>query len=432
MAKKASVKTVYDAAVERIAYRFREFDNVIVSFSGGKDSGVLLNLCYDYAKSNNLLHKLAMVHMDYEARYQMTTDYVEETFKRLSDIRRFWLCLPIHAQCACRMDAGYWIPWEKSKRDIWCREMPNYDYVINEDNKEFEILNTDYEIPLDFNRWFVEKYGRTVSLVGIRTQESYARRKCLTSMNGNIIKYQGLNYVVDNVQHKDLYTAYPIYDWQTTDIWVANARFGWPYNKLYDLFYRAGLKLDQMRVASPFNDAGIHTLKLYKVIDPNNWGRMIGRVNGVNFAGLYGGTTAMGWKSITKPAHLTWKEYCYFLLGTMDEKTRAHYEKILNTSIAFWKEKGGAVSEETVKELKQCGAGENVGTVSKISTKEVIRFEEYPDELPGVTKFREVPSYKRMCVCIIKNDYYCKYMGFGLTKEAEQRKKATLEKYRSL
>lgn len=36
MAKKVSVKTVYDAALERIAYCFREFDNVLVSFSGAR------------------------------------------------------------------------------------------------------------------------------------------------------------------------------------------------------------------------------------------------------------------------------------------------------------------------------------------------------------------------------------------------------------
>lgn len=48
---------------------------------------------------------------------------------------------------------------------------------------------------------------------------------------------------------------------------------------------------------SPFNDCAQESLKLYKVIDPSNWARMIGRVNGVNFTGLYGGTTAMGWKT---------------------------------------------------------------------------------------------------------------------------------------
>lgn len=157
---------------------------------------------------------------------------------------------------------------------------------------------------------------------------------------------------------------------------------------------------------------------------------MVGRVNGVNFAGLYGGTTAMGWKSITKPSHLTWKEYCYFLLNTLDSKTKKHYEDILNTSIKFWKEKGGALSEDTITELN--GKGEVVGVVSKVSPKQVVKFEEYPDDIPEVTNFREIPSYKRMCVCIIKNDYYCKYMGFAPTKEAVQKRKVTLEKYRNL
>ena len=46
MGKKYINKNVYDAAMERIEYCFKQFDNIIVAFSGGKDSGVMLNLVY--------------------------------------------------------------------------------------------------------------------------------------------------------------------------------------------------------------------------------------------------------------------------------------------------------------------------------------------------------------------------------------------------
>lgn len=430
--KKYIDKNVYEKAIERIEYLFNEFDNVLVSFSGGKDSGVCLNLCYDYAKEHNLLPKLGIVHLDYEAQYQMTTDYVDETFKKFNDIKRFWLCIPIHAQCCCNMSSPYWIPWEQSKKEIWTREMPNYDYVINEKNMEFKINPDDYEIPKDFFNWFTNKYGKTTSVIGIRATESYNRHILISSMNGNIKKYKRNNYIVDNVYNKDLFSAYPIYDWETSDIWIYNSKFGKQYNKLYDLFYQSGLGIEQMRVASPFNDCAGATLKLYKVIDPKNWGKMIGRVNGVNFMGLYGDTTAMGWKRITKPNHFTWKEYCYFLLNTLDEKTKQHYLDKLNTSIKFWKEKGGALTEETIKELEYGQYDfKNKGKSSKISDKNVISFEEYPDDLE-VTNFKEVPTYKRMCVCIIKNDYYCKYMGFAQTKQETEKRKRAIEKYNNI
>lgn len=424
MAKNYLDINVYEAAKKRIEYIFNEFDNVLVAFSGGKDSSVCLNMCYDYAKDTRQLNKLAMYHLDYEAQYQMTTDFVEETFKQFSDIKRYWLCLPVKAQCCCNMDGGTWTPWEQSKKDIWVREMPNYDYVINQSNCEFKYDDIDYQVQENFCNWFIKKNGKTAVVIGIRTDESLNRFRAIASDKN--FKYKNQKWINNN-------KAYPIYDWNVDDVWIYNAKFNKPYNKLYDLYYQAGLSVEQMRVASPFNDCAGATLKLYKVIDPKNWGRMVGRVNGVNFLGLYGDTTAMGWKKITKPNHFTWKEYCYFLLNTLDEKTKKHYLEKLNTSIKFWKEKGGCLSDETIEDLQS----ENVEFIDKGYTsnysqnKKVIAFNDYLDDTQS-SNFRELPTYKRMCICIIKNDYYCKYMGFSQTKNELQKRKEAIEKYANL
>lgn len=425
MAKKYLNINVYDASQKRIEYIFKEFDNVLVAFSGGKDSSVCLNMCYEYARKTNNLDKFAMYHLDYEAQYQMTTDFVEETFKKFNGIKKFWLCLPISAQCCCNMKGGTWIPWEKESEKIWVRKMPDNEYVINENKVPFKFRkgDIDYNVQDEFGKWFEQKYGKTAIVIGIRADESLNRFRAIAKENKN--KYKNTNFINGN-------KAYIIYDWTVEDIWIANAKFRWKYNKIYDLYYQAGLSIEQMRVASPFNDCSGSTLKLYKVIDPKNWGKMVGRVNGVNFLGLYGDTTAMGWKKITKPNNFTWKEYCYFLFNTLDEKTKNHYLEKLNTSIKFWKEKGGALENKTIKEMKDKNIKfKNRGKISKISSKDVISFEEYPDDL-DVTNFKEVPTYKRMCVCIIKNDYFCKYMGFAQTKNEIEKRRRAIEKYKNL
>ena len=70
-------KNVYELAQERLKVIFNEFDNIYVSFSGGKDSGVLLNMCIDYIRRNNLKIRFGVFHMDYEIQYKMTIDYVD-------------------------------------------------------------------------------------------------------------------------------------------------------------------------------------------------------------------------------------------------------------------------------------------------------------------------------------------------------------------
>ena len=432
MGKNYLNKDVYTATQERIAYLFNEFDNVLVSFSGGKDSSVCLEMCHDYAKEHNMLNKLSMYHLDYEAQYQMNTDFVDETFKRFNDIKRYWLCLPIKAQCCCNMTSGTWIPWEEEKKDIWVRNIPKYEYIINQHNVSFKFKkgDIDYNVQTNFCKWFSEHNGKTAVVIGIRANESL-HRYIAVSKDDKKIQYKNKKWC--SVVNKTTINVYPIYDWETSDIWIYNAKFNKEYNKIYDLYYQAGLRLEQMRVASPFNDCASNTLKLYKVIDPNNWGKMVNRVNGVNFTGIYGGTTAMGWKSIKLPKNHTWKSYLNFLLNTLDEKTRNHYIKIFNTSFDYWLKKGGNIDKKLYNEMleKNDVKIKDVYQAIKYKDKNTITFEEYPDDI-DISKFAEIPTYKRMCICILKNDYFCKYMGFGQTKEELEKRKEAIKRYAKL
>ena len=157
---------------------------------------------------------------------------------------------------------------------------------------------------------------------------------------------------------------------------------------------------------------------------------MLGRVNGVNFAGLYGNSAAMGWRAVRLPEGMTWKKYLFFLLDTLPEGTRNNYLDKLEVSVRFWREKGGCLSRETIRKLKGLNVPFELVGASRYRTAKLPVRMEYLDDI-DLPEFRELPSYKRMCICILKNDHCCKYMGFSPNKQEQERRQKMMDEYRS-
>lgn len=433
MIKAYTDQTVYEAFVERMHFLFREFDNIFVSFSGGKDSGLLLNLTLDFQRQHYPDKKIGVFHQDFEAQYQYTTDYVERTFARIQhEVEPYWVCLPMATRTAMSNYEMFWYPWDDTKKEQWVRPMPQHSYVINQQNNPittYAYRMHQEDLAKQFGRWYRLSHGmkKTVCLLGMRADESLQRYSGIINKKHG---YEGQCWI--SKQFKDVWTASPLYDWANSDVWHANYLFGYDYNHLYDLYYMAGVKPDQMRVASPFNDHAKESLNLYRVLDPAMWTKLVGRVRGVNFGSIYGRTKALGYRNLTLPKGHTWESYTKFLLDTLPVRLRNNYVRIFKTSIAFWHTVGGGLEQKAIDELIERGYriklnGHSNYTVMKHSR--VIFLDNIPDHTDDIHSTKDIPSWKRMCYCILKNDHTCRFMGFGLTREQKKRVDLLKEKY---
>ena len=426
---------VYDAAMERFDLLFREFDNVYVSFSGGKDSGLLLNLLLDFRRKHYPNRTVGVFHQDFEAQYTLTSEYVARTLARIKDeVEPYWVCLPMATRTALSSYEMFWYPWDDKKQDAWVRPMPQAPYVINLNNPfpQYRYRMHQEDLARQFGKFYKESHEnkRTVCLLGIRSDESLQRYSGFVNKKYG---YKGECWITK--QFKDVWCASPLYDWSATDVWTANAKFGYDYNHLYDLYYKAGLNVDQMRVASPFNEYSMDSLNLYRVIDPQIWVKLVGRVQGVNFASIYGRTKAMGYRNVKLPEGHTWESYTRFLLDTLPVRLRTAYIKKFNTSIEFWHKTGGGLSEETIDELQKKGyriARNGISNYTLQGKYRIIFLDKIPDHTDDILSSKDVPSWKRMCYCILKNDHMCRYMGFGLTREESKRIQMIKQQYGDL
>ena len=337
---------VYSASIERLDFIFANFDRIYVSFSGGKDSGVLLNLVIDYVRQRGINRKIGVQIMDNEANYTQSEEFMHRILQANRDVLDiYWCCLPITLPCTVSSYEIDWQCWGQDDAHRWIRPMPSQDYIVNLDNHQFGDLfieNMDYARFWDmFAEWYSQ--GKScANLIGIRTVESLNRFRAI--MNQDKKTMLGRMWTKQNTTHT--FNCYPIYDWRTEDIWVANAKFGWDYNKLYDIFYMAGVPIKTMRVASPFMSESKSSLAMYRIIDPQIWARLCARVGGANFMATYG--KQLDYKSFKLPAGHTWKSFVKFLLATLPEQSSVNFKQRFIQSIRYWGRVGRGLPNQII------------------------------------------------------------------------------------
>lgn len=424
-------KSVYDASIERLNFIFDEFENVLVSFSGGKDSGVLLNLALEVA--NQRKRKLIVFIVDLEAQYKLTIEYLLRMIEaHLDTIEIYWCCLPLNLRNAVSNFTPFWTCWDLENRDKWVREYPNVKGLITEENHNFNFFYKGMEFEEftpKFAEWLRVKKGKNLAvLVGIRCDESLNRFRTIASDAKT--PYKNKRYSTKIAE--GVFNFYPIYDWKTRDIWIANSKFEWDYNRLYDLFYKAGLNISEMRICQPYGDDQRVGINLFKVVEPETWQKIISRTSGANFGNIYCKTKMLGYHKVELPSHLTWKRYTKLLLSTLPKELSDSYKKKFIKFIRFWSREGGSVSDQTKMRLKGIvydrGVNSNRGGKKPLSV-----FKKIPDFVDGGAEAKkECPTWRRMAYCIIKNDVLCKGLSFTQTKEQVLKQREILEKYKNL
>lgn len=377
MAKRDLSCNVLDAAILRIRRVFDDFPRIYVSFSGGKDSAVMLHLVMHEAQSRQ--RKVGVLFVDLEAQYALTIEHVEEMLTTYSDwIEPYWVALPLNLRNAVSQYEPQWMCWEPGRESEWVRQ-PNKASITDEEFFPFFRRRMEFEeFTPSFGHWYSQE-KLCACFVGIRADESLNRYRSIVRKKSSFQNLPWTTWVGGS-----LYNAYPIYDWRTADIWTFNGKFRAPYNRLYDRMHQAGLSIHQARICQPYGDDQRKGLWLYHVIEPETWGRVVARVKGTNQGALYARESGniLGQRKISKPSDLTWRQFSELLLGSMPPATAENYRNKIAVFLKWYQDRG------------------------------------YPNGIPddGSATDRKVPNWTRVCKALLRNDYWCKGLSFSQHK----------------
>ena len=296
---------VLSLARERIAHAFDNYDTVAVSFSGGKDSTCVLNLCLEESLRRGAGRLLTFFY-DEEA-IPFETEYYVRRAAAVPGIDLRWLCLPIKHRNACTRKEAYWYPWAPEARRLWVRPLPPEGITDVEgfpsEPKKRPTMPDSVGLLLP-----ARQYGRVAMMMGIRSDESITRMRAVLMRSRDPRSY--VRKFDAGASEGNLYKVYPIYDWTVPDVWTAPKLFGWDYNRSYDLMELSGMAHRDQRCAPPYGEEPMAGLWRFSVCFPDIWDKMCRRVPGAATAARYAQTQLYSFGGAPeKPAGMPWPDF---------------------------------------------------------------------------------------------------------------------------
>lgn len=292
-------KNVLEATKERISYLFDNYDNIQLSFSGGKDSTALFHLLNDEAKKRG--RKFLVYFQDQEAEYSHTIEFVEWVMSQ-PNVIPLWYQVPIFMTNAVSHEQLFLWAWGENEK--WIRE--KNPLAIHKIEKRYP--KRFYKFNLWVGQNLEKMEGKSVSIIGLRAEESPDRRMVLFGEDSEM-------FWLRRVRKPD--KAYPIIDWSYTDIWKYLVENKKRYNRIYDKMYMLGKRLRSMRVSNLIHEKAFKCLSDLQELEPETYDRLEQRLKGVHCASIYAKENLVYSIKELPSRFKTWKEYKDFLLESI-------------------------------------------------------------------------------------------------------------------
>jgi predicted phosphoadenosine phosphosulfate sulfurtransferase len=262
-------KDVWNAALDRFRRSYAEGHRVVVSLSGGKDSGACVELAIIAATAEGRL-PVDVVMRDEEIMFPGTFDYCERLAARPEVAMRWVIAHQPIVNAFDRANPYWWVFDQQLDPAEWVRQPP----AIAEEIPDLDIR------ALVSPRYFPVQPGQELHCVkGLRVQESRNRMMGLHSSGGYLT----------GVNKMGVRDSRPIYDWTDGDIWLAHDRYHWDYNGAYDVMWRLGVKRRDLRISPPtMSPAAGDTLRVASQAWPDWWNRVCRRIPSVRTYAQFG------------------------------------------------------------------------------------------------------------------------------------------------
>lgn len=238
---------VYTEAKKRIRYLINKFDNIIVCFSGGKDSLALLSLTEEVYKEMGITEKVKVVFRDEEVIPDDVLHFVQEKAESGKYDFRYY-AIPLVSNKFCLGKTEKYVQWDRNRR--WLRQPPPYAIRLKDDEyREYDQYTADEFITKD-------EVGSVALLNGVRADESLLRLSGLCQKSTE-------NYI--SQKNKRIAICKPIYDWSENDIFLYFFKKKIQYCVIYDMQM---LNRDVMRVSTPLHSEAAKNFHKLKTIYP--------------------------------------------------------------------------------------------------------------------------------------------------------------------